>query len=281
MSLGWKNEAIRMRLAIWIWGSFLFMSHLSAQKISGIFMPTEAEMAYTTVEGWSNFLADHDAKSTQGLRLIDLESSRVGGDQRVYYGIYTESGLRDTVAMALGWRDFVKLKRTMNTAGYTMDDVHAFALNERDFQYIGVWVKEETPHKIARLTSRAGIEEQVREMGARRYKLKRLHVINTPDGEPEYVALFHYSAVQEYNFLYYTKDLADFRKDLEERRLSDIRLVDYASFTENGERFYLGVYQRGTYDYAFERHDEQQNLEEVAQKLKKERGLSLMNRNVY
>lgn len=270
-----------MRIAIIAFGFSFIFSQLVAQEISGIFMPTEARMAYSTVQGWANFLADHDQKNAEGLRLVDLESSRVGGDQRVYYGIYTESSLRDTVLMALGWRDFVKLKRSMNAAGFTMDDIHAFALNERDFQYIGVWVKDETPHKIARLTSRAGIEEQVKEMGMRRYKLKRLHVINTPDGEPEYVALFHYSAVQEYNFLYYTMDIADFRKDLEERRLSNVRLVDYASFTENGERFYLGVYQTGTYDYAFERHSEKQDLDQMAEQLKKERGLSLMNRNVY
>lgn len=270
-----------MRIATLAFGFILVFSQVGAQKISGIFMPTEAAMAYSTIQGWDNFLADHDQKNTQGLRLIDLESSRVGGDQRVYYGVYTESGLRDTVLMALGWRDFVKLKRSMNAAGYTMDDVHAFALNERDFQYIGVWVKEETPHKIARLSSRVGIEKQVQEMGERRYKLKRVHVINTPDGEPEYIALFHYSAVQEYNFLYYTKDIADFRKDLEERRVSNVRLVDYASFTENEERFYLGVYQRGSYDYAFERHDEKQAFDQVAQKLKQDRGLSLMNMNVY
>ncbi len=254
---------------------------LQAQRISGIFMPTEAVMAYSTLQGWENFLADHDQKNQEGFRLIDLESSRVGGDQRVYYGVYTQSSLKDSVGMALGWRDFVKMKRDMTTAGYTMEDVHAFALNERDFQYVGVWVKEETPHKIARLTSREGIEKQVQDMGTKRYKLKRVHVISTPDGEPEYIALFHYSPVQEYNFLYYTDDIADFRKDLEERRQSNVRLVDYASFTENGKRFFLGVYQTGTYDYAFERQEEKQSLDDTAKRLKTERGLSLMNMNVY
>ncbi len=261
---------------------FVLMTNgLTAQGFSGIFQATEAEMRYRDTDGWQAFLADHEEQVAAGFRLIDLESKRVGGDARQYYGIYTQSSLKDSVGMALGWRDFVKLKRLMASAEYLMVDVHAFALNESDFQYIGVWVKEDIPHKIARLTTREGLKKRIRDMGKRRYKLKRVHVINTPDGEPEYVALFHYSTVQEYNFLHYTEDIESFKQDLFERRLSNVRLVDYATFLENGERYHLGVYQSGTYEFEFRQEADKATLDVDAQKLKTDNGLSLLNLNVY
>ena len=79
---------------------------LLAQGFSGIFQATEAEMRYTDTEGWEAFLDDHEAQVTDGFRLIDLESNRVGGDARHYYGIYTQSSLVDSVGMALGFQRF-------------------------------------------------------------------------------------------------------------------------------------------------------------------------------
>ncbi|MEL6273888.1 MAG: hypothetical protein AAFU03_02125 [Bacteroidota bacterium] len=254
---------------------------LSAQQFTGIYQPTEAEIVYSQATGWQAFLDDHKQQVQKGLRLIDLESSRVGGDERIYYGIYTQSSLKDSVGMALGWRDFVKLKRLMAAKDFLMVDVHAFALNESDFQYLGVWVKEDIPHKIARLTSRQGLEKRIADMGKRRYKLKRVHVLSTPDGEPEYIALFHYSTVQEYNFLHYTESLEAFQKDLKERYVSNVRLVDYATFYEKGERYHLGVYQTGTYEDQFVQFDNKSGLEAEGKKLKADKGLSLLNLNVY
>lgn len=259
---------------------FLF-SGLTAQQFSGIYQPTEAKMEYSEAKGWQAFLADHEKRTADDFRLIDLESSRVGGDDRIFYGIYTQSSLRDSVIMTLGWRNFVKAKKNMADEDFTMVDVHAYALNENDIQYIGVWVKDDIPHKIARLTSRQGLEDRITDMGKRRYKLKRVHVVNTPDGEPEYIALFHYSPVQEYNFLYYTEEVDDFTKDLSERRMSNVRLVDYAIFLENGKRYHLGVYQNGHYDDVFELKEDKAGLDAQRDKLKSDRGLSLMNLNVY
>lgn len=251
------------------------------QQFSGIYQPTEAKMDYRELKGWEAFLADSELQNQKGLRLIDIESSQIGGDERIFYGVYTESNLRDSLGIALGWREFVELKREMASKEYTMVDVHAFALNERDTKYIGVWVQEENDHKIAKMTSRSGLDRRIQEMGRRRYKLKRVHVLSTPDGEPEYIALFHYSPVQEYNFLHYSEDITEFMEEFNERVKSKTRLVDYATFWENGKKYHLGVYQNGDYDYRFLLNADKQELDKEGAILKEKNGLSLLNMNVY
>lgn len=258
-----------------------FFATLKSQTFSGIFEECEAELKYLEQTGWDAFLADHDQQVAQGFRLIDIESSRVGGDERIYYGIYTESNLRDSVGMALNWSEFVALKRKMADEDYLMVDLHAFALNEVDRQYIGVWVKEELEHKIRSVSTRANLEKEIRSLGRRRYKLKRVHVVETPQGVPEYVALFHHSPAQEYNYLEFTTDRSDFARNMQERRDSGVNLIDYASFLEDGQRFYLGVYQKARYEYEFKIEENRPALEEVGSELKEKRGLHLVNLNVY
>lgn len=261
---------------------FLSLGQLAAQyQFSGIYQPTEAKMEYKEASGWEALLAVSQEMNAKGFRMIDIESSQIGGDERTYFAIFTESSLQDSVGIALGWRDFVKLKRKMASAEYSMIDVHAFALNESDTKYIGVWVKENTDHKVAKMTSRVGLDRRIQEMGRRRYKLKRVHVLSTPDGEPEYIALFHYSPVQEYNFLHYSEDMEDFMREFNERIESKTRLVDYATFWENGKKYHLGVYQKGDYDYRFLQQADKEHLETEGSKLKEEKGLSLLNMNVY
>ncbi|PHI18826.1 hypothetical protein CEQ90_15860 [Lewinellaceae bacterium SD302] len=250
-------------------------------QYSGIYQPTEAQMDYREAKGWEAFLTDNESMNAKGYRLIDVESSQVGGDERIYYGVYTESSLKDSLGISLGWEDFVAMKRKMAAAEYTMVDVHAFALNEFDTKYIGVWVDEENDHKIAKMTSREGLDRRIKNMGRARYKLKRVHVLSTPDGEPEYIALFHYSPVQEYNFLHYTESMEDFMREFNERIISKTRLVDYATFWENGKKYHLGVYQNGDYDYRFLRNADKKVLDAEGDKLKEAKGLSLFNMNVY
>lgn len=258
-----------------------FFSSLQAQTFSGIFTENEAEMRYTQQTGWEAFFFDYRQQTAAGYRLLDVESNRVNGDERIYYGIYTQSNLQDSLGIALNWEEFVVLKKTMTDNGFLMVDIHAFALNERDRQYIGVWVKEELEHKIRNISTRDNLEKEIRTLGRRRFKLKRVHVVRTPQGVPEYVALFHHSPAQEYNYLQISTDLQEFQKNMRERLESGVNLIDYASFLENGERIYLGVYQKARFKYQFETKEDRKSLDEVGKVLKEKQGLSLMNLNVY
>jgi hypothetical protein len=144
-----------------------------------------------------------------------------------------------------------------------------------------VWVKEELEHKIRSISTRKNLEKEIRSMGRRRFKLKRVHVVDTPQGVPEYVALFHHSPAQEYNYLEFTTSREDFAEDMQERRESGVNLIDYASFLEDGKRFYLGVYQQARYEYQFEIKEELELLFEASKELKEKQGLHLVNMNVY
>ena len=86
-------------------GLLLFTSLISshAQNFGGIYQPTDAELDYTTSEGWEALMAEHDQQMADGFRLIDLESVRsaTGGD-RTFYGIFTKSSVQDSLGTFLG-----------------------------------------------------------------------------------------------------------------------------------------------------------------------------------
>ncbi|MEM7573734.1 MAG: hypothetical protein AAF433_12565 [Bacteroidota bacterium] len=255
---------------------------LNAQQFGGIFQPTDAELDYTTSVGWEALVAEQQQQSTNGFRMIDLESVRsTNGGERTFYAIFTESSLQDSVGTFLGWPEFVKAKRQMYSAGWMIVDVHGYALNESDTQYIGVWVKDDNPHKIARLSTREGLDNRIRAMGRQRFKLKRVHVINSPSGEPEFIALFHYSPVYEYNFVYYSDDAEDFRREYQERYQSNTRLIDFASFFDEGKTWQLGIFQAADYDVDFRRSSTKSELDSTTMALNNESGLSLLNLNIW
>ncbi|MEM6395669.1 MAG: hypothetical protein AAF741_04925 [Bacteroidota bacterium] len=255
---------------------------LTAQNFSGIFQPSEADLKYTNTRGWDAFESSQASYASQGYRLIDLESvrSQDGGD-RTFYGIFSQSSLQDSIGRYLGWADFVRAKRQMASNGWMIVDVHGYALNERDYQYIGVWVKDETPHKIAKLTTREGLDKRIDAMGKRRYKLKRVSVIESPSGEPTFVALFHFSPVYEYNFVYYSDDSDDFKREYSERYQSNTRLIDFASFFDESKTWYLGVFQAADYEGDFRRSETKPELDATREDLKNERGLAMLNLNVW
>lgn len=266
----------------WILATLALPLSIFGQNFSGIFQPSDAELRYTNTEGWSEFEQMQTEYAGEGYRLIDLESVRgEGGGDRTFYGIFSKSSLQDSIGKYLGWTDFVRAKRQMASAGWMIVDVHGYALNERDYQYIGVWVKDDTPHKIAKLTTREGLDKRIEAMGRRRFKLKRVSVIESPNGEPTFVALFHYSPVYEYNFAYYSDDSDDFKREYNERYQSNTRLIDFASFFDEGKTWYLGVFQSADYEGDFRRSDTKPELDATREEVKSERGLAMLNLNVW
>ena len=125
---------------------------LAAQHLSGIFQPSEADLEYVEQVDWTTFLAEDVRLNAKGFRLTNLETTGIGADRR-YWGIFTESTLRDTLVKTTSWADFVQAKRSMAAAGFILSGVQAYALSETDAHYIGVWYRDETntPHKIWKL----------------------------------------------------------------------------------------------------------------------------------
>ncbi len=260
----------------------LFCAPAYAQQFSAIYQPSDAEVRVVIKQGWDNFLADHQAQQAAGFRLTDIETYKEGGAERSFVGIYTESPLQDSVGVTDSWSGFIKLKRKMVKEGYTMVDIAAVVLNESDANFYGVWVKEATPtiHKVWLLDSRETIVKKTQDMAKSRFKIKRVHVLDVPNGEPSFVVLYHFSPVDRYNFLYFSDNLDDFQQEKKERKQSKVELIDFDRFREGNATQYVAIFQDGEYDSAFATDLPISDIEAKASTLKAERGLKLVNLSV-
>ncbi|MEM9259071.1 MAG: hypothetical protein AAGA62_05455 [Bacteroidota bacterium] len=255
---------------------------LFAQQFSAIYQPSDAEVKQITSSGWDAFLAEHSRQNAAGFRLTDLETYRDGGNPRQYVGIYSESPLRDSIGKASTWSEFIKMKRKMAKAEYTMIDIAAVVLNESDADFYGVWVKDETPtiHKVWLLNSREMILKRTRLMAKDRFKIKRVHVLNIPNGEPAFVVLYHFTPINRFNFLFFADSLADFNKERDARRRSKVELIDFDRFREGDKTQYVAIFQDGEYDSEFITDKPIDQVNAKASELKTSRGLKLVNLSV-
>lgn len=255
---------------------------LYAQNFSAIYQPSDAVVKQVTSPGWEAFLAEHQQQNAAGFRLTDLETYKQGGEVRQFVGLYTESPLTDSVGKANSWAGFIKLKRAMVKSGYTMIDITGVVLNESDTDFYGVWVKEANPtiHKVWLLDSKETIVKRTRAMAKDRFKIKRVHVLDIPDGEPAFIVLYHFSPIDRYNFLYFSEDLAAFNDEMEERKQSSVQLIDFDRFRSGNETRYVAIFQDGEYDSAFITAKPMSEVESSAQTLKTTRGLKLVNLSV-
>lgn len=260
----------------------LLASCVRAQEFSAIYQPSDAEVKQITSAGWEGFLSEHARQNAAGFRLSDLETYRQGGDERKFVGLYTESPLQDSVGKADSWAGFIKLKRAMVKRGYTMVDIAGVVLNESDTDFYGVWVKEANPtiHKVWLLDSEETILKRTRAMARDRFKIKRVHVLNVPNGEPSFVVLYHFSPIDRFNFLFFAENLEEFNKELQERKSSKVQLIDFDRFRSGQNIKYVAIFQDGAYDSEFLTAKPMVEVEGSAAELKASRGLKIVNLSV-
>ncbi|MEM8584560.1 MAG: hypothetical protein AAGF87_09840, partial [Bacteroidota bacterium] len=59
------------------------------------------------------------------------------------------------------------------------------------------------------------------------------------------------------------------------------RLIDFASFFDEGKTWYLGVFQAANYEGDFRRSDTKPELDATREEVKNESGLAMLNLNVW
>ena len=263
--------------------SALLPALLTAQEVSAIFHHSDTEVRQVDETGWEAFRAAHARLNGEGYRLTDLETYREGAEDRRYLGVYTKSPLADHVERRSSWSEFIKLKREMAKKEFTMIDVAAVVNNESDYDFYGVWVKEDNPtiHKVWFLDSRKTMLDRTRAMAKDRFKIKRIHVLNVPTGEPAFVVLYHFSPVNRYNFIFFADTPEQFAAEVAERVRSKVQIIDYARFRYGDRDQYVGIFQDGDYDAEFLTPTALETLAAQADSLAGTRGLRLVNLSVY
>ncbi len=257
--------------------SFLICSQVYGQKIySGIFQQTEAQLAYREALTWDNFVLVNDSLGSNGYRLIDLETFRLG-KVRLYTGIWTESNLKSEIESVLGWPEFVKRKRARASDGYVMDEVEAYAVSEQEFYFIGVWSKSEVTHKVWKLDSREGIKQKTEEMAKQDFFLVDVEAFATPGKVTQYLALYHQGEVNEpRSYVFISDKLKVFNTDLLQRNKSGYRIMDYEQFEEGEDLYHLGVYRRGDYETILLRDQTKESFDALWE-VKENEGLKLID----
>jgi hypothetical protein len=117
-------------------------------------------------------------------------------------------------------------------------------------------------------------------MAKARFKIKRVHVLDVPNGEPSFVVLYHFSPVDRFNFLYFADTVEEFQTEYEERKRSKVELIDFDRFREGNNTRYVAIFQDGAYDSAFATDLPIDQINAKADSLASARGLKLVNLSV-
>lgn len=228
--------------------SCLSSSLLVAQfTYSGVLHQTEAELLYAEEQTWDSLLHTETQMVAKGFRLMDLETAKENGN-RSFWSIWVKSELGQRMEKVNGWATFIKAKRAQVKEGYVMAEVEGYALTEEEQQFVGVWHKGDTPHKVWRLDSQEGIMKKTQEMADLNFYLVDLDVFQTPSGTAQYLALYHYGAVGKKAYIVVEKDLKLFNTELLRRTKSGYRIIDFEKYEENEQVFYLAVFRKGLYE---------------------------------
>jgi len=251
-------------------------SFATAQQIfSGVFHQTEAPMIYADkltedalkgkVKEWNN----------QGYRATDIESKLIDGN-RYYWLIGTKSDLRSEIRIVTGWGEFVNLKRSMVKADYVLTDVEAYALNEIDQHYVGIWHQGDTKHKIWKLDSVEGVKKKTDEMGKDNYYPVNVDVFQTPAKTTVYLITYYNGPVTSQTHIFAADDIRTFNIDLLQRTKSGYRLIKYESYDIEETPHFLCIYRRGDYESKLIRNLDRHEFNGLWEQQEKD-GLYLVN----
>lgn len=253
-----------------------FSQFLVAQQIfSGVFHQTEAQMVYADKLTENALEGKVKEWNKEGFRPVDIESKMIDGT-RYYWLIGTKSDLKSELRMVTGWSEFVKLKRDMVKADYVVADLEAYALNELDHRFIGIWHQGDTKHKVWKLDSVEGVEKKTEEMGKDNYYPINIEVYQTPAKTTVYLVTYYYGPVSSQTYIYATNDLKAFNTDLLQRTKSGYRLIEYQSYNIDEQPQFLCIYQRGDYESKLLRDLDRSEFDGLWELQEKE-GLHLVN----
>lgn len=258
----------------------LFMSTLvSAQEVfSGVFHQTEAKMIYAGHLSWEEMEARLASWKKDGYRPTEIES-KVVDNQRRYWLIGTKSDRGAQLRQVTGWGEFVKLKREMADADFVLADIEAYALNEVDYHFVGIWHEGKTNHKIWKLDSMEGIEKKTREMGSDNYYPIHIEAVQTPSKTTTFLVIYHQAPVSARTHIFATSDIKAFNTDLLQRTKSGYRMIDYEKYSDGSQDNYICIYRRGDFDIRFVRDLDRSEFDGLWELQEKE-GLFLVNMEV-
>ncbi|MCO6488808.1 MAG: hypothetical protein J5I98_10340 [Phaeodactylibacter sp.] len=260
---------------------FLFnFSVLSAQfAFSGVFAKAEAAYEYAHQLSWEELQQKHEELSTEGFRLIDIETAKAGA-HRYFWGIWKKDETPSTLKCMESWDSLVIMKRQMAADSFVMDEIEAYTYGGKEY-YLAVWVPGDRTHKIRKLTSWEGLENDYGNMSRRDQQIVDIEGFEAKDGTTHYLALYQWQGPEFRTYYYRSHDPGDFLADRAYRQKSGYQIFDYERFEKRGQAFYVGLYKKAADGHRLEDRHSWEDFSKLVAEQQEQDGTALVDIDVY
>lgn len=197
------------------------------------------------LRGWKAFTKTWDSMSGKGMRLIDVEATRLGGET-IYSGLFTPAGGGYALISLSDWEAFTEHWVKSLDQGLELIDIEILREGSTTF-YIGVYRERRVGQTMIRTSSwdeLASYYADFHDQGLRLIDIER----DTAEGTPVFTGVWSTGTGGEV-FLG-LPDWHTFTTRWEQLAEDGYRLVDLETFEQGGATRYLGVWSQGEEPYA-------------------------------
>lgn len=245
----------------------------AAVRYAGVFRAGKDAHALWVGDSWTGFEKKWKALSKKGLRLIDLETYRIGTSRR-YSGVFRAGTGRHALWVGADWAGFVKKWQELSKKGLRLVDLETWK-DGRTRRFAGVFRAGSGGHALW-AGDWAGFLKQWRALSKKGLRLIDLETWK--DGKTRsFAGVFRAGSGTH---ALWVGDWASFSKKWNDLSKKGLRLIDFETWKEGRTHKYAGVFRGGKGSHALWVNDDWFGFEEKWKDLSK-KGLRLIDLEVF
>ncbi len=189
----------------------------------------------------SEFIQRGQELTSQGLRLIDVETAEVNGD-RIYTGIWVDGSDGNIFDGPLTRREFRERREELRSQGLRLIDFEVFRAADGRRRFIGVWRSGSGEEKLTLPRNAEEFAALGDEFTAQGLRLVDVEVERN-EGELQYRGLWREGTGS--NFFTTPRQPSDFRALRDQMVADGLELIDVERIGEPGSQQFVGVWSSG------------------------------------
>ena len=190
----------------------------------------------------ADFVQRGEQLTSQGLRLVDVETAKVNGD-RVYVGIWVNGSGSNIFDGPMSRAEFRNRREELRSQGLRLIDFEVFQTADGRRQFIGVWRSGSGEEKLTLPRNAEDFAELGEEFTAQGLRLVDVEVERN-QGELQYRGLWREGSGS--NFFTTPRQPADFRALRDQMVADGLELIDVERVGEPGSQQFVGVWASGS-----------------------------------
>lgn len=213
------------------------------QSFSGIFQRSAASHIYLYDISWDDLQQKNKLLGEDNYVLIDVETLLKEG--RVHYwAIWKESKQSSSITQVQGWENLLKQKEKMAAQGMIIQEIENFLDPSGQEVFVVAWGRGSCEQLVVEFDSWEQLELQTKELGSGFFQLTDIETLEKKQGNRTFLALYQKQPPNEKGFPVMTSDSKTFYQNKVQRNKSGYALVDYETFKENENHFFIGLYKK-------------------------------------